>query len=62
MVAPKRLTVMQLLPVLQAGGVEQTTLEVTQALVQAGHRALVVSAGGRMVPRIEAAGGEHFEQ
>ena len=61
MVAPKRLTVMQLLPALQAGGVEQTTLEVTQALVQAGHRALVVSAGGRMVPRIEAAGGEHFE-
>ncbi len=61
MVAPKRLTVMQLLPALQAGGVEQTTLEVTQALVQAGHRALVVSAGGRMVPQIEAAGGEHFE-
>lgn len=53
------LTVMQLLPALEAGGVERSTLEITQALHRAGHRALVVSAGGRLVPDLEAAGGIH---
>lgn len=56
----KRLTVLQLLPDLQVGGVEQGTLEIAAALVRAGHRALVVSAGGRMVPALEATGAEHF--
>lgn len=53
------LTVLQLLPELEVGGVEQGTLEIAEALVAAGHRALVVSAGGRMVERLEAVGGEH---
>ena len=51
---------MQLLPALDAGGVERSTLEITQALTRAGHRALVVSAGGRLVPELEAAGGIHL--
>lgn len=51
---------MQLLPALESGGVERSTLEVTQALVQAGHRAVVVSAGGRLVSDVEAAGGIHL--
>lgn len=55
----RRLTVVQLLPALQSGGVERSTLEITAALVAAGHRALVVSAGGRLVPQLEAVGGEH---
>lgn len=53
------LTVVQLLPALEAGGVERSTLEIAQALVQAGHRALVVSAGGRLVPQLQALGAEH---
>ena len=53
------LTVLQLLPELEVGGVEQGTLEIAEALVASGHRALVVSAGGRMVERLEAVGGEH---
>ena len=56
---PRRLTVVQLLPALEAGGVERSTLEIAEALVAAGHRALVVSAGGRLVPQLLAAGGEH---
>ncbi|MDO5505464.1 MAG: glycosyltransferase [Pseudoxanthomonas suwonensis] len=56
----RRLTVLQLLPALESGGVERSTIEITQALVAAGHRALVMSAGGRLVPAIEAAGGEHL--
>ena len=55
----RRLTVLQLLPELEVGGVEQGTLEIAEALVTAGHRALVVSAGGRMVPKLEALGAEH---
>ena len=56
----RRLTVMQLLPELEVGGVEQGTLEIAEALVAAGHRALVVSGGGRLVPKLEALGAEHF--
>ncbi|GAB3096873.1 glycosyltransferase family 4 protein [Lysobacter terrae] len=55
----RRLTVVQLLPALESGGVERSTLEIAQALVQAGHRALVVSAGGRLVPKLQALGAEH---
>ncbi len=56
-----RLTVVQLLPALQSGGVERSTLEIAEALVQAGHRAVVVSAGGRLVGPLLASGAEHVE-
>lgn len=56
----RRLTVLQLLPALENGGVERSTVEIAQALSRAGHRALVVSAGGRMVEALKAAGGEHI--
>jgi glycosyltransferase involved in cell wall biosynthesis len=54
------LTVVQLLPALHSGGVERSTLEIAEALVAAGHRSVVVSAGGRLVPGLEAAGSEHI--
>ena len=56
----RRLTVVQLLPALEAGGVEQSTIEIAAALVAAGHRAIVVSGGGRLRPRLEATGAEHI--
>jgi glycosyltransferase involved in cell wall biosynthesis len=56
----RRLTVVQLLPALVSGGVEHSTLEIGAALAAAGHRSLVVSAGGRLVPALEAAGSEHI--
>ena len=55
----RRLTVVQLLPALESGGVERSTLEIAEALVHAGHRALVVSAGGRLVSRLQALGAAH---
>ena len=55
----RRLTVVQLLPALEAGGVERSTLEIAEALVRAGHRAIVVSAGGRLVAPLEARGARH---
>ena len=57
----RRLTVVQLLPALHSGGVERSTLEIADALVRAGHRAIVVSAGGRLVPALRALGAEHVE-
>lgn len=56
----KPLTVLQLLPALESGGVERGTLEVAGALVRAGHRALVVSAGGRLVPTLDRLGARHI--
>ncbi|TWT18187.1 glycosyltransferase family 4 protein [Luteimonas marina] len=58
---PRPLTVVQLLPALESGGVERSTLEIADALVRAGHRAIVVSAGGRLLPRLRASGAEHVE-
>ena len=53
-------TVLQVVPNLISGGVERGTVDVAQALVQAGWRALVVSAGGPMVRELERAGAEHI--
>jgi glycosyltransferase involved in cell wall biosynthesis len=55
------LTVLQLLPALRGGGVEQGTLEVAGALVREGHRALVVSGGGDMVQPLRDLGAEHLQ-
>ena len=60
MTEEKQLTVLQLVPALESGGVERGTLEVAQALVERGHRALVMSAGGRLVAPLTKAGAEHF--
>lgn len=53
------LCVLQMLPELESGGVERGTLEVGRALVAAGHRSLVMSAGGRMVAQLEREGSQH---
>lgn len=55
----KKLTVVQVLPALESGGVERGTLEVGKFLVQKGHRSIVISAGGRMVEQLEREGSEH---
>lgn len=58
--APPRLTVVQLIPALQSGGAELSALEIARALVQAGHRSVVISAGGRLVDQLVAEGSEHI--
>jgi glycosyltransferase involved in cell wall biosynthesis len=54
------LTVVQLIPALRSGGAERSVLEMGQALVQAGHRSVVISAGGRMTDQLQAEGSEHI--
>ncbi len=51
-------TILQVVPRLDAGGSELATLEIAQALTAAGARALVATEGGRLAPEIEKAGGE----
>ena len=55
------MTVMQVIPNLGAGGAEQTCVDVTEALVKSGYRAIVVSNGGPRVTDIKRAGGEHIQ-
>ncbi|MDI3309795.1 MAG: glycosyltransferase family 4 protein [Acetobacteraceae bacterium] len=52
--------ILQVLPALVSGGVERGTLEIAEALVGAGHRALVASAGGPLVGRLERLGARHI--
>jgi len=52
--------ILQILPELNAGGVERGTLEIARALVTAGHASLVVSNGGRLVAELETAGSRHI--
>lgn len=51
-------TVLQIIPALDSGGAERTTLEIADALVRAGARALVAAEGGRLVGELQALGGE----
>jgi len=53
-------TILQLVPALNEGGVERGALEIAEAIVEAGGRALVATAGGKMEPRLLQRGGEIF--
>lgn len=53
--------VIQILPELNAGGVERGTLEIASFLVDHGHESIVISNGGRLVPALEKAGSRHIQ-
>ena len=55
-----RPAVLQVIPDLNTGGAERTTVDVAAALVAKGWRAVVVSEGGRLVPELEALGVKHI--
>ena len=50
--------ILQVVPELDTGGVEQTTVDIAEAIVAAGGRSIVVAKGGRMVERLKAGGSE----
>jgi glycosyltransferase involved in cell wall biosynthesis len=54
---PPDFTLLQVVPELETGGAEQTTIDVANAVVRAGGKALVATRGGRMAARLEADGG-----
>ncbi len=53
--------VIQILPELNAGGVERGALEVGRHLVQSGHESVVISNGGRLVEDLKREGSRHIE-
>jgi glycosyltransferase involved in cell wall biosynthesis len=50
-------TILQIIPTLDAGGAERTTLDIAEGLSAVGARALVASEGGRLVGELQAKGG-----
>jgi glycosyltransferase involved in cell wall biosynthesis len=58
---PPNFTLLQVVPDLDTGGAEQSTVDVAGAVARVGGRALVASRGGRMVERLRKAGGELFQ-
>ncbi len=58
---PPDFTLLQVTPELETGGAEQTTIDIAQAVITAGGKALVASRGGRMTSRLQADGGRLIE-
>jgi glycosyltransferase involved in cell wall biosynthesis len=54
---PPDFTLLQVVPELETGGAEQTTIDVAKAVIDAGGRAFVATRGGRMAARLIADGG-----
>lgn len=53
------LTIVQMVPELNVGGVEEVVLDAARGYVARGHRSIVISNGGRLVPRLVAEGTIH---
>lgn len=56
---PQPLTVLQVIPRMRAGGAELGCLQVAEAIMAAGGRAIVASQGGRLAERLVELGGQH---
>ena len=52
------LTILQIVPELEAGGVERTTVDIAAAIVAGGGKAIVVSQGGRLEGELAQTGAE----
>jgi glycosyltransferase involved in cell wall biosynthesis len=55
--AREALRILQVIPTLEAGGAERTTIEVAQAVTRAGGMAMVATRGGRMEVDLASVGG-----
>ncbi len=58
---PEPPTILQIIPELDTGGAEQSVIEIAEAIVKGGGRALVLSQGGRMIPKLTASGAEWID-
>jgi glycosyltransferase involved in cell wall biosynthesis len=57
-VAEKRPTILQIIPELDTGGAELSTIEIADAVHSVGGRCIVLTEGGRLVQRLRDAGAE----
>lgn len=56
--APRRPTILQIIPELDTGGAELSSIEIAEAIVSGGGRALIASEGGEMAAQVSGVGGE----
>ena len=56
--ARKRPTILQIIPELDTGGAELSTVEIAEAITVSGGRAIVISEGGRLEKQLADVGGE----
>lgn len=54
------LTILQVIPELQTGGAERTVLEIAEAIIKSGGKALVFTKGGRMEEELQKIGGKIY--
>ena len=53
--------ILQVIPALDAGGAERTTIEISRAIVDANGKAMVASRGGRLTDELDAIGAAFFQ-
>ncbi len=56
--ADRATNILQIIPELDTGGAELSTIEIAEAVVVAGGRAIVLTEGGRMLDRLKATGAD----
>lgn len=54
------MNILQILPSLDVGGVETGTIDLARYLVRKGHKAIVISSGGRLVKELDKIGARHY--
>jgi lipopolysaccharide heptosyltransferase II len=54
------MNILQILPSLDVGGVETGTIDLARYLVRKGHKAVVISGGGRLVKELDNIGARHY--
>ncbi len=54
------MNILQILPSLDVGGVETGTIDLARYLVRNGHKAVIVSQGGRLVKELDAIRARHY--
>jgi len=54
------MNILQILPSLDVGGVETGTIDLARYLVRKGHKAIVISGGGRLVKDLDEIGARHY--
>jgi lipopolysaccharide heptosyltransferase II len=55
------MNILQVLPELNSGGVETGTIDLARELIKHGHKAVVISNGGRLLKDLLSAGGIHYQ-
>ena len=54
------MNIAQIVPEMEIGGVEQGTFDLARGLLARGHKSIIISNGGRLIPKLRALGVKHY--